>query len=166
MNGDLLGEGNRLTSSVGQTSARWQVLGAIRTPQPVASIARERGLARQSVQRTADLLAADGLVEYADNPAHRRAKLVRLTPLGQEVLDEITRAQVAWATRLADAIPFDEGDIRQALAVLRHLRLELERGNDTSKTRSEPKVVSNSSGGGRRNGRRRSDGSDRSTRRR
>ena len=129
VNGDLLSEGNRLTSSVGQTSARWQVLGAIRTPQPVASIARERGLARQSVQRTADLLAADGLVEYVDNPAHRRAKLVRLTAVGQEVLDEITRAQVAWANGLAKAIPFAEDDIGQALAVLRHLRLALEGAN-------------------------------------
>ena len=139
VNGDLLGAGNRLCSPVGQTSARWQVLGAIRAPKPVASIARERGLARQSVQRTADLLAADGLVEYVDNPAHRRAKLVRLTPLGQEVLDEITRSQVAWANGLAKAIPFGAEDVRQALAVLRALRLALEGTNDALATGSGTK---------------------------
>lgn len=139
VNGDLLGAGNRLTKSVGQTSARWQILGAIRTPQSVAAIARARGLARQSVQRTADLLAADGLVEYADNPAHRRAKLVRLTPLGQELLDEITRAQIAWSNRLAEAMPAGETEIRQALAVLRQLRTELERADP-----SEPEPSSDS----------------------
>ncbi len=132
VNGDLLAEGNRLTGGVGQSSARWQVLGAIRAPQSVAAIARQRGLARQSVQRTADLLAADGLVEYADNPAHRRAKLVRLTALGREVLDEITRAQVAWANGLARAVPFGEADIRHALEVLRHLRVQLERAGESA----------------------------------
>lgn len=126
VNGDLLAQGNRLTKAVGQTSARWQILGAIRSPKSVAAIARERGLARQSVQRTADLLAAEGLVEYTENPAHRRAKLVRLTPLGQEILGDITQAQIAWANALADAMPAGEAEIRQALAVLRQLRAELE----------------------------------------
>src|SRR3712207_8221001 len=87
VNGDLLSEGNRLTSSLGQTSARWQILGALRSgPLTVADIARNMGLARQSVQRTADVLAGDGVVEFVDNPAHRRAKLVRVTTLGQAVL--------------------------------------------------------------------------------
>ena len=128
VNGNLLAEGNRITKPFGQTSARWQVLGAIRNnPQPVSGIARDMGLARQSVQRTADLLAEEGIVEYADNPAHRRAKLVRLTPLGQKVLGEISRLQVAWTNRLAAAMPVGEEEIRQALSVLRHLRVELER---------------------------------------
>jgi len=128
VNGDLLGAGNDLTRPFGQTSARWQVLGAIAdSPQPVAGIARDMGLARQSVQRTADLLAAEGVVEYLDNPAHRRAKLVRLTPGGQELLAAISARQVAWSNRLAEAIPTGEPGIRAALDVLRQLRLELER---------------------------------------
>src|SRR5947208_9580394 len=47
-----------------------------------AHIARQMGLTRQSVQRTVDLLAADGLVAFADNQHHRRAKLVDFTPRG------------------------------------------------------------------------------------
>jgi DNA-binding MarR family transcriptional regulator len=127
VNGDLLAEGDRLTKPLGQTSARWQILGALRNgPQPVAAIARDMGLARQSVQRTADLLEAQGLVEYAPNPAHRRAKLVRLGPDGQDVLGEISRRQVAWTNRLARAVGSD-AEIRQALEVVRKLRGELER---------------------------------------
>ena len=126
VNGDLLAEGNLLTMPLGQTSARWQVLGAIRTPLTVADIARNMGLARQSVQRTADVLAADGIVEFVDNPAHRRAKLVRLTSRGEAVLAEISARQVEWANRLADAMPVNEKRIRDAVAVLGHLRTELE----------------------------------------
>ena len=92
VNGDLLAEGNRLTRPFGQSSARWQILGALRNhPHTVAGIARDMGLARQSVQRTADLLAAEGVVEYLDNPAHRRAKLVRLTSRGQQLLESRCR---------------------------------------------------------------------------
>jgi DNA-binding MarR family transcriptional regulator len=127
VNGDLLAAGDRITRPFGQTSARWQVLGALENnTQPVSGIAREMGLARQSVQRTADLLAADGLVEYAANPAHRRAKLVRLTPAGRELLAKISRQQVSWVNDLAQALPGGVDQIREALGVLRHLRSELE----------------------------------------
>src|SRR3712207_432709 len=86
VNGDLLAAGGLLTAGTGQTSSRWQVLGALAgTAAPVAAFARQMGLSRQSVQRTADLLVQEGLVEYAPNPARRRAKLVRLTARGREV---------------------------------------------------------------------------------
>jgi DNA-binding MarR family transcriptional regulator len=129
VNGDLLAEGDRLTKPLGQTSARWQILGALRNKaDPVAGIARDMGLARQSVQRTADVLEGQGLVEYAPNPAHRRAKLVRLTAHGQEVLGEISRRQISWTNRLARAIG-SEAEMRQALDVLRKLRAELEKAD-------------------------------------
>ena len=128
VNGELLGAGDRLTRDFGQTSARWQVLGAIRnSAQPVAAIARDMGLARQSVQRTADLLEAEGLIEYAPNPAHRRAKLVRLTPHGHETLIAISRRQVVWTNGLARAMEVGEAEIRSAVEVVRRLRTELEK---------------------------------------
>ena len=46
LNGRLLTAGDQLVSSLGLTSARWQVLGAIAlsgVPQPVANIARNMG---------------------------------------------------------------------------------------------------------------------------
>ena len=65
LNGRLIEAGNRLVGDIGLTSAWWQVLGALAlspTPLPVAHIARNMGLARQSVQRIADLLVEKGLV--------------------------------------------------------------------------------------------------------
>jgi MarR family len=55
LNGWLLAAGNHLTRPVHQSSARWQVVGAIdHAPMTVSQIARAMGLTRQSVQRTAD----------------------------------------------------------------------------------------------------------------
>src|SRR3954469_11344050 len=66
LNGRLLSIGDELAAPAQQTSARWQVLAAVEAePRSVASIARALGLARQSVQRVADLLEADGLAQYS-----------------------------------------------------------------------------------------------------
>lgn len=78
----------------GQTFARWQVLAAVEeTPLSVAQIARAMNLTRQSVQRVADLLVDDGLCAYEDNPAHARAKLLRLTSKGRGALQTIQGAR-------------------------------------------------------------------------
>ena len=127
VNGDLLAGGDRLTRPLGQTSARWQVLGALRNREDtVAGIARTMGRARQSVQRTADILAGEGLVEYLENPAHRRAKLVRLTPRGRSLFEEITARQTRWTNGLAERLQLDPREIRCAVNLLRRLRTELE----------------------------------------
>ncbi|MDF2695229.1 MAG: MarR family transcriptional regulator [Labilithrix sp.] len=87
-----------MSAPVGQTSARWQVLGVVdHGPATVAAVARTMGLARQSVQRTADRLAEDGLIAYLDNPSDRRAQLVALTAKGRKVLRTIEAAQASWA---------------------------------------------------------------------
>jgi DNA-binding MarR family transcriptional regulator len=52
------------------------------------------------VQRLADVLVRDGFAVYQDNPAHRRAKLLRPTPAGRAALRAIQAAQVAWSDRL------------------------------------------------------------------
>ena len=125
LNGRLIDAGDSIAAPVGQTSARWQVLGVVAGgPASVAQVAREMGLTRQSVQRTADLLVADGLVRYADNPHHRRAKLVTMTPKGQQALDYIGRRQARWANRIGGR--HDLGQMRTAAAVLRRLRESLE----------------------------------------
>ena len=126
-NGQLLAAGDRLTRGLGLSSARWQVLGALADASlPVAQIARNMGLKRQSVQRLVDILAKDGLVEFAENPNHRRAKLVALTEQGHATLEEITRIQIVWANRLTLGLNADELEL--AVRVIQTLRERLEKG--------------------------------------
>jgi DNA-binding MarR family transcriptional regulator len=64
----------------------------------------------------ADLLERDGLVTYEENPAHRRAQLVRLTPRGRSALRRIRAAQHEWANALGDRI--GTRDLRRANGIL------------------------------------------------
>ena len=117
LNGLLTAAGDAIARPAGQTTARWQVLAAIESePATVAQVARALGLARQSVQRTADLLVRDGLAAYEDNPAHRRAKLLRVSDSGRAALATIQEAQRRWADELGRAI--GERDLRRASDVL------------------------------------------------
>jgi DNA-binding MarR family transcriptional regulator len=103
--------GEAIAGTAGQTLARWLVLEAVATaPATVAQVGRGLGLTRQSVQRIADLLARDGLTAYAENPAHERSKLVRLTPRGQRALRTIQAAQRVWSNRVGAEV--GEADLR------------------------------------------------------
>jgi DNA-binding MarR family transcriptional regulator len=109
LNGQFLGVSEELAQPVGLTAARWQVLGAVlKGPLPVSGIARAMGITRQSVQRTADILVAEGLAEYRANPAHRRAKLVAATEQGVAAVRRISPAHAAFAARLAAEVGIDE----------------------------------------------------------
>ncbi len=109
LNGLLTAAGDALAQPHGQTTARWRVLAAVEhTPMTVAQIARAWSLARQSVQRVADLLERDGLVSYEANPAHRRASLLRLTPEGRSALRRIQTAQREWADDVGREIGIDD----------------------------------------------------------
>jgi len=113
----LTAEGDALAKPAGQTSARWQVLAAAsHASMPVAEIGRVLGLARQGVQRIADVLETEGLVRYEDNPAHQRAKLLVLTEEGRAVLRDIQTRQASWANALGADIGAD--DLQATTAVL------------------------------------------------
>jgi DNA-binding MarR family transcriptional regulator len=132
-NGRLLAAGDRLAKPLGLTSARWQVIGAIEDrPLPVAQIARNMGLARQNVQRLADVLQHEGFVAYNPNPDHQRAKLVCLTDKGQRVVKQLARHQALWANHVASTV--GAADIQTALTLVNTLRSRLEaagNGNGT-----------------------------------
>src|SRR5215204_2181856 len=92
--GALRRYGDALTRPLGQTEVRWAVMsvlsGGART---VPQVARRLGVTRQSVQRIANLLAAEGLIESAPNPDNARSPLFRLSKRGEEVLIAITRSE-------------------------------------------------------------------------
>lgn len=112
--------GEAIAKPAGQTLARWLVLEALaEAPRTVAQIARNMGLARQSVQRVADLLELDGLTTYTENPDHRRAQLAQLTLHGRDALHMIRKAQRAWADGVGAEI--GESELRTTGAVLDRL---------------------------------------------
>lgn len=127
VNGRLLAAGDRLAADVGLSSARWQVLGAIRfarEPQTVSWLARSMGLTRQAVQRIVNELEGEGLVAFKTNPAHRRAQLVTLTRKGQTTYAAVDRRQRPWVNDLAKGV--DRGDLERAMRVLAAIRARLE----------------------------------------
>lgn len=97
LNSLIIQVGEGISRPIGQSSARWQVLGRAFEPQTVAQMARSMGHARQSVQRVADTLVKEGLIAYKDHPTDRRTKLLELTPQGMEVLTAIYTRQVEWS---------------------------------------------------------------------
>jgi len=127
LNGRLLAAGDALVAGIGLSSARWQVMGAVElapVPLPVAHLARNMGLARQSVQRLVVEMAHDGLVRLLPNPHHRRAKLVILSARGAAAYRAATAKQAPWARSLAAGVK--PRSIRAATVTLRMLRSRLE----------------------------------------
>ncbi|HEX2621733.1 MAG TPA: MarR family transcriptional regulator [Phototrophicaceae bacterium] len=116
LNGLIIQAGEGITQPIGQSSARWQVLGRLMEPQTVADMARDIGYARQSVQRVADVLVKEGLIVYKDHPTDRRTKLLELTPQGFEVLTTIYARQVEWFQRIMDKLDANQlAEITNAL---------------------------------------------------
>ncbi len=127
LHGRFLAAAEELARPAGLTAARWQVLGAVlREPRTVSEVARVMGLTRQSVQRLADVLVEQGLAAYADNPAHRRSKLLAATTAGLAAVRSIHDAQVAWADGVTAGM--DAAQLEAALATVEALLAALDAG--------------------------------------
>jgi DNA-binding MarR family transcriptional regulator len=92
---------------------------ALTGPLTVPQIARMRPTSRQRMQRLADELAADGLVEFIDNPRHRRSKLVRLTRKGHARYRELSARLLEMASTMGADL--SEADIRKTAETVRRL---------------------------------------------
>lgn len=92
-------------------------------PKTVPEVARIRAVSRQYIQKLADELMADGLVETFENPAHRRSKRLRLTPAGERRFDEMTSRFSDSMERLAEG--FRLADLRTATETIARLRERL-----------------------------------------
>jgi DNA-binding MarR family transcriptional regulator len=104
------------TGSSGTTIAEPIRRGAVCLDSVTKTYGGKLRLKRQSVQRVADLLVNDGLAVYEDNPHHRRAKLLQLTPEGHSAMSKIENAHRAWADALGAEI--GESKLRKASAIL------------------------------------------------
>ena len=100
---------------------------ALLGPLTVPQIAEMRPTSRQRMQRLADELAAQGLVEFVDNPSHRRSKLVRLTRKGDARYREWSAQFLAIASTMGAGL--SEAEIRRTTAILRRLSEEAKGGD-------------------------------------
>ncbi len=126
LNSLILTAGDRLVASLGLTSARWQILGAIagkERAQPVAWIARDLGANRQNVLRIVNDLHRDGLVDFESNPHHRRAQLVVLTDKGRLAFESAMEMQTPWVNGLSEGLDIEE--LRTVHRVITALRNKL-----------------------------------------
>lgn len=125
VNGRLARVSDRLTATMGSTTARLMVLGLLRYgPQTVAQLARGRGLRRQAVQQTVNRLVTDGMAETRPNPNDRRAPLVHSTARGEQVLDEIEPLKELILKELASSVSLE--DMKATLHTLHALRAKLD----------------------------------------
>ncbi len=116
-----------LTSWGGGTYGFMRSLAVI-GPLTVPQIAEMRPTSRQRMQRLADELAASGLVEFIDNPRHRRSKLVRLTRKGVGRYREMSERLLAMASTMGADLR--EADIRKAIEIVRRLSDETQERSD------------------------------------
>jgi len=120
LNGQMLSAGEALTRPVGLTVAWWQVLGAcLREPQTASGVSRQMGISRQAVQRVANRLLAEGLLEKSDNPAHKRAPLLAPTQAGRDAIARIAPGQTAFSERIVEA--FGRAELESLISELQRL---------------------------------------------
>jgi DNA-binding MarR family transcriptional regulator len=117
--------GDQITARFGQSTAEWGLLRSLdeRGEQTVAALARSRPVARQWIQRLANQLSHQGMLEFVENPDHKRAKLMRITPAGQTLLRQI--AAVLEPRAAAMQQEFDERELSRTLDTMRKLRERL-----------------------------------------
>jgi DNA-binding MarR family transcriptional regulator len=102
---DFIEAAEVIASPAGLTAARWKVLGAaLSEPRTVAEIGRVMGLARQSVQRLADVLVEEGQGAYLDNPERKSAPLFTPTKRGRAALARLAERQANWANQVTDGL--------------------------------------------------------------
>jgi DNA-binding MarR family transcriptional regulator len=105
-------------------------------PLTIPQIAQMRPTSRQRMQRLADELAAEGLVEFIDNPRHRRSKLVRLTSKGGARYRELSARFLAIASTMGADL--SEADIRKTTEVVRRLSNETKGRSELQNSRPAP----------------------------
>ncbi len=121
----VLRYGDRANAAFGQSSARWRVMFNIAQGNgTVGEIARETDYTRQSIQRLADTLVADGLATYARDAKDRRKQIITLTAKGSALLAEMEADFDRWSKRLVKTL--GKESVTQTIEDLRELKRVLD----------------------------------------
>lgn len=110
------------TAGFAQAGSEWGVLRTLvqEGPQTVPEIARARPVSRQHCQTIANALRAKGLIEFIENPKHKRSMLLRITKKGRERFDGMRKQFLAVAAGYAPS--FSAEEINAATDVCRRAR--------------------------------------------
>ena len=92
--------------------------------QTVPAMARMRPVSRQHIQGLVNRLHEEGLVEFAENPAHKRSQLVKLTAKGMLRTEEMAERERRLLLKLETDLSVH--DIGRATETLRIVRRALE----------------------------------------
>ena len=115
-----MGQGLGVATESGASSWGLLRLLDLHGPMTVPAVAERRGVSRQYIQKLADALAASGALEFAENPAHARSRLMRLTPKGRRAYSAMT-ARIH-ETLASIAHGFSARELETAREVLSRLR--------------------------------------------
>jgi DNA-binding MarR family transcriptional regulator len=99
-------------------------------PQTVPAIAARQNSSRQNIQIIANRFAAEGLVEFLTNPAHKKSDLARITVAGRRTLEASAIRQKN--AREVVAISLPESQIITATEILNQVRHDLAPANGTA----------------------------------
>jgi len=115
----LLHEGGGISGGI--TAGMRAVLESVTEggPNTVPDMARARPVSRQHIQTLVNELLAAGYVEYRDNPAHRRSKLVAPTRAGAVAFVALRAREAEALTRLS--LNLDSEEMARAAQVLTQL---------------------------------------------
>jgi len=89
-------------------------------PQTVPDMARSRPVSRQHCQTIVNSLEVQGLVEFVENPKHKRSQLVRVTRSGRAHYARLTKQLLAAASTFAPN--FTAAEVEGATDVCRRAR--------------------------------------------
>lgn len=114
------------TAGFAQAGGEWGVLRTLVSegPQTVPEIARSRPVSRQHCQTIANGLEAKGLIEFIENPRHKRSMLLRVTKAGRARFEQMRKQFVAAGEAYAPAFSADE--VRAATDICRRARKLIE----------------------------------------
>jgi DNA-binding MarR family transcriptional regulator len=110
------------TAGFATAGGEWGVLRTLvkEGPLTVPEMARSRPVSRQHCQTICNALDAQGLVEFIDNPKHKRSKLVRVTKKGRDRFQSMRKQFLAAAGVYAPF--FTAAEVNVATEVCRRAR--------------------------------------------
>ena len=125
----LLKEGGKQIGSIQSSGSYWGMLRSLKLegPQTVPQIARSRPVSRQGIQKLANEMVKEGLIEFIDNPAHKKSKLLRITAKGEELFQDLTKQNAQAAEFLAQELKVDVSELEVAVKVMSQLRDKLKK---------------------------------------